>query len=285
MSRTEAPPVSAPPIRSNPISPARTRRDPTALSGSSILGMRVDSSTYPDATRRIIAWALEGCSRYVCIANVHMVMEAFDDPEYQEVVNGADFVTSDGMPLVWALRRKGHPGADRVYGPDLTPLVCAAAAEAGIPVGFFGADPRVREAMVERLLSSYPTLRVAYSHSPPFREPTTAEAVETVDQINGSGARILFVGLGCPKQERWMAQQVGSIDCVMLGVGAAFDFIAGTKRKAPPSLQRLGLEWLFRMATEPRRLWKRYFYNNPRFVALLAVDLIRSRIKPRSRGR
>jgi N-acetylglucosaminyldiphosphoundecaprenol N-acetyl-beta-D-mannosaminyltransferase len=252
----------------------RPPSDSPGLSGRFILGMRVDPSSYPDATETIVRWAAEGGSRYVCIANVHMVMEAHDDPSFQDVVNGADFVTSDGMPLVWALRLKGSADAERVYGPDLTPLVCAAAAAAGIPVGFFGADPHVREAMVERLRQSYPQLHVAYSYSPPFREATPAEEAETARAINASGARILFVGLGCPKQERWMARNVGSVDCVMLGVGAAFDFIAGTKRKAPPFLQRIGLEWLFRVITEPKRLWRRYLYNNPRFVVLLAAELM-----------
>ncbi len=237
--------------------------------------MRVDPSTYPRAVTRIIEWARRRESRYVCVANVHMVMEAHDDPRFREVVNSADFVTSDGMPLVWALRAKGCKGAERVYGPDLTPAVCAAAAAAEIPVGFFGGTPEAREAMVARLTRSFPSLRVAYSHSPPFRAPSLTEEDAIVEEINASGAAILFVGLGCPKQERWMARHRDRLSCVSVGVGAAFDFIGGRKRKAPAFLQRIGLEWLFRLLSEPRRLWKRYLYHNPRFVALLALDLRR----------
>jgi len=242
-----------------------------------ILGTRVHPSNYADATGRILGWASRSESRYVCVANVHMLMEAHDDPTFRDVVNGADFVTSDGMPLVWLLRARGYKSAERVYGPDLTPAICSAAATAGIPVGFFGGEDSVRIAMVDRLRERFPTLDVVYSYSPPFRPLSAEEEAEIVNDINASGARILFVGLGCPKQERWMARHVGRVDAVMIGVGAAFDFIAGTKPKAPPALQRFGLEWLFRLACEPRRLWRRYLYHNPRFVVLAAAELIRSR--------
>lgn len=238
--------------------------------------MRVDATDYPGATERIIDWARNGESRYVCVANVHMVMEAHDDPDFQRLVNAADLVTSDGMPLVWTLRLRGCRHASRVYGPDLTPEVCAAAEREGIPVGFFGAAPHVREAMVARLMTDYPGLNVVFSESPPFGDQTPEDEAETLRRIERSGARILFVGLGCPKQERWMARNSGRLPVVMLGVGAAFDFIAGAKPKAPAMLQRLGLEWFFRLVTEPRRLWKRYLLNNPRFVALLAVESLRS---------
>jgi N-acetylglucosaminyldiphosphoundecaprenol N-acetyl-beta-D-mannosaminyltransferase len=240
-----------------------------------ILGTRVDPSTYPEATELIASWARRAESRYVCVANVHMIMEAHDDPSFREVVNGADFVTSDGMPLVWGLRLQGARSARRVYGPDLTPLLCAIAARDAIPVGFFGADPGVRDAMIGKLLERYPGLQVVYAESPPYRDLTVDEDAAFADAINASGARILFVGLGCPKQERWMVRNVGRVDAVMLGVGAAFDFLAGTKPKAPPILQRLGLEWLFRLASEPRRLWRRYAYHNPRFVWLVCRDLMR----------
>ncbi len=242
-----------------------------------ILGTRVDASSYSRATEQFIGWARAGESRYVCVANVHMIMEACDDPAFQSIVNGADFVTADGVPLVWVQRILGFGDAERVYGPDLTPYLCTAAAQADIPVAFFGASPDAREAMVAELRRTTPGLRVVYSKSPPFRELTPEEEIEIVRAINESGARILFVGLGCPKQERWMARNRGKIQAVMLGVGAAFDFIAGTKPKAPALLQSLGLEWLFRLASEPRRLWRRYAYHNPRFMAGVARQLIRRR--------
>jgi N-acetylglucosaminyldiphosphoundecaprenol N-acetyl-beta-D-mannosaminyltransferase len=244
-----------------------------------VAGTRVDPSTYTAATELILSWARRRESRYVCVANVHMIMEAYDDASFREVVNGADLVTSDGMPLVWCLRLQGARSAKRVYGPELTPRLCAAAEAEGIPVGFFGASPAVREAMLTALRERYPRLRVAYSDGPPFRDLSADEEGEFAAAINDSGARLLFVGLGCPKQERWMMRNAGRVEAVMLGVGAAFDFLAGTKPRAPGILQALGLEWAFRLATEPRRLWRRYLYHNPRFIALVVRDFFRDRLR------
>lgn len=249
-----------------------------------ILGTRVDASDYAAATEEMVSWARAGESRYVCVANVHMVMEAYDDPAFRSIVNGADFVTADGMPLVWLQRLFGAKDAERVYGPELTPRLCAAAAREGIPVGFFGATADVREAMVAALQRDVSDLRVTYAESPPFRDLSAAEERDVVDAINASGARILFVGLGCPKQERWMARNAGRVNAVMLGVGAAFDFLAGTKPRAPRVLQATGLEWLFRLVSEPRRLWRRYLYHNPRFIAAVVRDLVDRRLAARSGG-
>jgi N-acetylglucosaminyldiphosphoundecaprenol N-acetyl-beta-D-mannosaminyltransferase len=238
-----------------------------------VLVMRVDATSYQHATAEILRWGGLGESRYVCIATVNNVIEAYDDPAYREVMDGADLVTPDGVPLVWALRLLGVDGATRVYGPDLTPILCERAAALGVPVGFYGGTPEVLEAMAANLLRRYPALQMAYSHSPPFRPLTPDEEARVVASINRSGARILFVGLGAPKQERWMAEHKGAVEAVMVGVGAAFDFLAGRKRQAPAILQRLGLEWLFRLLNEPRRLWRRYLYRNPRFVALFVLQL------------
>jgi N-acetylglucosaminyldiphosphoundecaprenol N-acetyl-beta-D-mannosaminyltransferase len=248
------------------------------ISSRMILGQRVDATSYADAARRVLDWARAGESRYVCVSNVHMVMEAHDDAAYQGVVNGADLVTPDGVPLVWALRLLGVRQASRVYGPELTPFVCGQAAEAGIPVGFYGGSPAALEACVRNLRARFPALRVAYQRSPPFRAATAAEEAETVAAINASGARILFVGLGCPKQERWMAAHRGKVRAVMLGVGAAFDFVAGTKPQAPRWMMNSGLEWAFRFATEPRRLARRYLYHNPRYVAGLLRQVASHRL-------
>lgn len=242
-----------------------------------ILGMRVDATSYERAAYQVINWADRQESRYVCVSTVHMVMEAHDQPAFQRVVNNADLVTSDGMPLVWSLKALGVSNPSRVYGPTLTPIVCQAAAGAGIPVGFYGGSPEVLDRMLVELERRFPNLQVVYRHSPPFRPLTTEEEAAELEELRASGARILFVGLGCPKQERWMAAHRGQLDAVMLGVGAAFDFLAGNKRQAPAGVQRLGLEWLFRLVTEPRRLWKRYLYNNPRFVVLFATQLVRGR--------
>lgn len=244
-----------------------------------ILGTRVDATSYDAAAEQVIRWAKAGESRYVCVSTVHMVMEGHDRSEYQRIVNGGDLVTPDGMPLVWGLKLLGIRSASRVYGPDLTPIVCTYAAKAGIPVGFYGGAPETLTRMIAKLTERFPDLQVVYHHSPPFRELTEEERAAEIAEIRASGARILFVGLGCPKQERWMAERRDEIDAVMLGVGAAFDFIAGNKRQAPAFLQSLGLEWLFRLVTEPRRLWRRYLYNNPRFLVLFMAQLLRGQGK------
>jgi N-acetylglucosaminyldiphosphoundecaprenol N-acetyl-beta-D-mannosaminyltransferase len=239
-----------------------------------ILGTRIDPTSYEAATALIVGWSKSRQGRYVCAANVHMVMEAFDSIEFQSVVNQADLVTPDGMPLVWSLRMLGARGQSRVYGPDLTFHVVKAAEEAGIPIGFYGGDPVNLEKMIFVLNAIHPDLKVAYQFSPPFRQLSAKEDDLIVSQINESGARILFVGLGCPKQERWMFAHRDRIPLVMLGVGAAFDFIAGSKRQSPNLLQRMGLEWLFRFLQEPRRLWRRYLYQNPRFLWHVLIQFV-----------
>jgi N-acetylglucosaminyldiphosphoundecaprenol N-acetyl-beta-D-mannosaminyltransferase len=239
--------------------------------------MRVSWTTYQNASDLVIAWAKRKLSKYVCVATVNNVMESVDSNDFKAVMNGADLITPDGMPLVWALRALGYKEATRVYGPDLTPIVLEKAAVEKIPVGFYGGTPMVLETLVRRVQGMFPTLEVAFSYSPPFRPLTGAEDEEITRQINESGTRILFIGLNTPKQDLWMAKHRDRVQCVMLGVGAAFDFIAGTKRQAPRWMMPLGLEWLFRLITEPRRLWKRYLKHNPRYVVLLAKQLLTSR--------
>jgi N-acetylglucosaminyldiphosphoundecaprenol N-acetyl-beta-D-mannosaminyltransferase len=178
------------------------------------------------------------------------------------------------MPLVWGLRALGYSDASRVYGPDLTPVVLRMAENRDIPVGFYGASQAVLDRLREVLNHQFPALRIAYMWSPPFRPLTPEEDAEAVAAINNSGARILFIGLNTPKQDFWMAQHRGRVHAVMLGVGAAFDFIAGTKAQAPRWMMKIVMEWFFRLVTEPRRLWKRYLKHNPRFVLLFAGQLL-----------
>jgi N-acetylglucosaminyldiphosphoundecaprenol N-acetyl-beta-D-mannosaminyltransferase len=239
--------------------------------------MRVDATSYPHAAQEVLRWAHGGESRYVCVATVNNVIEAYDDPRFRAIMEAADLVTPDGMPLVWGLRLLGVGGATRIYGPDLTPVVCQLAAEQGIPVGFYGGAEDVLKELVAKLRQRFPGLKVAYRASPPFRPPTAEERRRTIEDLHRSGARILFVGLGTPKQEQWMAAHKDQVRAVMLGVGAAFDFLAGRKRQAPGLVQRFGLEWLYRLVHEPRRLWRRYLYRNPRFVVLFAAQLLRER--------
>jgi N-acetylglucosaminyldiphosphoundecaprenol N-acetyl-beta-D-mannosaminyltransferase len=242
-----------------------------------ILGMRVDATSYAHAAREILRWAGSGESRYVCVATVNNVIEAYDNPEYGAIMEAADLITPDGMPLVWGLRLLRVGTATRVYGPDLTPIVCQLAAEQGVPVGFYGGSQDLLDELTAKLQRRFPELIVSYRASPPFRSLTPDEERSTVEEFGRSGARILFVGLGTPKQERWMAAHKHEVRAVMLGVGAAFDFLAGRKRQAPRLVQRLGLEWLYRLVHEPRRLWRRYLYRNPRFVVLFAAQLLRER--------
>jgi len=242
-----------------------------------VVGVRVDPVSPAEAVRRVIEWAQQGESRYVCVANVHMLMEARDTPPFRHVLERADLVVPDGMPLVWMLRRTGFPGQQRVYGPALMDELCREAARAGVPIGLYGGT-RLTLARLERnLRRRHPGLRIAYAWSPPFRPLTAEEDEGVVRDIRSRGVRLLFVGLGCPKQERWMASHRGRIPAVMVGVGAAFDLHAGVRRQAPRWMQAAGLEWLFRLLQEPRRLWRRYLKHNPRFVILACGELVASR--------
>jgi N-acetylglucosaminyldiphosphoundecaprenol N-acetyl-beta-D-mannosaminyltransferase len=183
-------------------------------------------------------------------------------------------VVPDGMPLLWALRLLGRPDAHRVRGPDLMLDVCRLAAARGIPVGLYGGRPECSAPLEAFLRRSFPGIRIACHINPPFRPLTEAELRRDAESINESGAQVLFVGIGCPKQERWMSVQRGVIAAPMIGVGAAFDFYGGRTRPAPAWMQRSGLEWLFRLASEPRRLWKRYLKHNPRYVLLAARQIL-----------
>lgn len=245
----------------------------TSLASRNVVSMRVDATSYDDASRRVVRWAQEGLSAYVCVASVHMVMEAFDSPKFRRVVNGANLVTPDGRPLVWALKGLGARDAAQVRGTDLTTSVIERAARENVPIGLYGGTPELLESFVRVLRERYPGLQVACRIAPPFRPLTPEEDEAVTREIVQSGARILFVGIGCPKQENWMAEHKGRIPAVMLGVGAAFDFHTGRIRQAPRWMQATGLEWVFRLAMDPKRLWKRYAKHNPRFVGLLLLQL------------
>jgi N-acetylglucosaminyldiphosphoundecaprenol N-acetyl-beta-D-mannosaminyltransferase len=239
-----------------------------------VLGSNVSICDYKTASNLIVEWAQTRSSRYICVANVHMLMEAYDSLEFSKVVNDADLVTPDGMPLVWIMRLKGQPDQTRVYGPTLMLKVLEDAAHAHIPTGFYGSTPQVLETLVKRVKADYADLRVEFSFSPPYRDLSKDEDSKVIQNINESGVKILFVGLGCPKQEQWMAKHRDQINCVMIGVGAAFDFHSGLKPQAPGWIQNIGMEWLFRLLSEPGRLWRRYLYHNPRFLLLTILDLL-----------
>jgi GDP-L-fucose synthase len=256
--------ASSPP-RANTAWPSRVKR---------VLGVPVLASSYFAVVTKALEWARNGESRVLVFANVHLVMEAVENPSYLECLERADMVNPDGMPLVWALKFLGDREASRVYGPDCMLEMIEAAADNQIPVGFYGGSPEVLSSLLAQIRQRYPKIKVEYAASPPFRAVSAEENDLVVEDIVRSGARILFVGLGCPKQEKWMVTNAGRIPAVMFGVGAAFDFIAGSKRQAPRWMMRNGLEWLFRLATEPRRLAKRYIKHNPRFVFLLGRQFL-----------
>lgn len=240
-----------------------------------ILGIEVDATSYRDACDRIQAWAESGLSRYVVAANVHVIMMAQWQRAYRLVLRQAALVTPDGMPLVIGLRLLGIAAQKRVYGPDLMLAWCERAAELSLPIYLYGGTEVQLEKLVDNLSQRFPGLLVAGAYSPPFRLQSAEEEREDCDRIARSGARVVFVGLGCPKQEQWMARQQGHLPAVMIGVGAAFAFFSGDVSQAPRWMMAWGLEWLYRLSREPRRLWQRYLINNPVFLGMFTVQLIR----------
>lgn len=240
--------------------------------------MPVAITSYKDTVQQIMAAATRRLGKYVCVSNVHMCMEAFDSPEFNAVVNNADLVIPDGVPLVWGLKALGENTATQVRGSNLLLHLCTEAEKSGTPIGLYGGTPESLLDFERFLQRKYPALQIFFSRSPPFRELTKAEKDRYAEEINQSEARILFVGIGCPKQEKWMAEHQGKLSCVMIGVGAAFDFLSGKKKTAPLWMQKNGLEWLYRLASDPRRLWKRYLKHNPRFVYHFVKQLVKQRL-------
>jgi N-acetylglucosaminyldiphosphoundecaprenol N-acetyl-beta-D-mannosaminyltransferase len=239
--------------------------------------MRVDVTTITDASERILSLSGKGKGAVVCVANVHMCMETHDNPSFRAVVNDADLVVPDGKPLVWGQKLLGYREAGHVRGSDLLLSVCGRAEAEGIPIGLYGGTVESLKDFEKFLKTAYPKLSIAYSYSPPFRDLTPEENRVCIDGIRSSEAKILFVGIGCPKQEKWMAGKKDVLPCVMIGVGAAFDFFSGRKKHAPKWMQRAGLEWVFRFTSEPRRLWKRYTLHNPRFIFFFIMQLLRGK--------
>lgn len=232
-----------------------------------VLGVGVSAITMAQALSIIESWIAKREAHYVCITGVHGVMESQRDEALRDIHNEAGLVTPDGMPLVWLSRLWGQRHVERVYGPDLLLACCQRSIERGYAHFFYGGADGVPERLAARLSAKFPGLRVAGTFSPPFRALTPEEDEDIVNRINDAKPDIIWVGLSTPKQERWMHRYRRRLQApVMVGVGAAFDFHAGLKRQAPYWMQRSGLEWLFRMLSEPQRLGPRYLVNNPAFV-------------------
>lgn len=242
-----------------------------------VLGVPIDVLPEAAVVERLLQWALRRDSRVVCLCNAHAVVCASRDDAFHEVLAKADLALPDGAPVAFMLRRLGIEGQRRIAGPDLMTRTLERAALLGVPVFLYGGTPATLEQLREALRRRWPALQVAGALSPPFRAPTAAETAADVDAINRSGAGLVWVGLGCPKQERWMARRRGQVRAVMVGVGAAFDFLAGTKPRAPRWMRSLGLEWLHRLAMEPRRLARRYLVTNTLFVLGATWQWLRGR--------
>lgn len=241
-----------------------------------VLGAEIDALSWEAAMSRLLGWARARESRYVTICNVHVVVSAARDAAFRQVINGSDMATPDGAPVAWMLRRLGFVGQPRISGPDVMWALCERCAAQGLPIYCYGATPATLALLEARLRAAFPGLQVTME-SPPFRALSVQEDAAAVERINASAAGVVFVGLGCPKQERWMAEHRGRVQAVMIGVGAAFDFHAGTVKRAPVWMQRCGLEWLHRLLSEPRRLWKRYLVTNSLFMWLAGRQLWRGR--------
>ena len=245
-----------------------------------MLGVRVDAVQIPQAITVLESWIEErGPARYVAVTGMHGISVSREDAAFGDILRHASLVVADGMPLVWFLRLLGKRRTQRVYGPDLMRKMTAVSSQRGYRQFYYGGAEGVAEKLKQVLVNAHPGLEVAGVLCPPFRELSLEEDQAIVEAINAARPHIVWVGLSTPKQEFWMARHLGRIEApVIVGVGAAFDFLAGAKRQAPLWMQRNGLEWLFRLCSEPRRLWRRYAYIVPGFLFLSAGAVVRQAI-------
>ena len=240
-----------------------------------ILGVGVSAIDMSKAVEEISGWQKHGEQHYVCFTGVHGVMESHRDESIREIHNNAGLVTPDGMPLVWSGRLKGYGEISRVYGPDLLLEICGNATFNECKHFFYGGKNSTLELLSDNLRMKFPDINIVGVFSPPFRPLTPEEDKLVTKKINQANPDFLWVGLSTPKQEIWMAEHIDKISRpIMIGVGAAFDFHAGVKKQAPLWMQRSGLEWSYRLLTEPRRLWRRYVVNNPSFVYLVVAQML-----------
>ncbi len=254
-----------------------------------VVSVGISKTSYAEVVELCRRWICERTgdtnarTRYICVTSAHGIILAKDDPSFAEILNAADIATPDGMPVVWALRSFGAQGQQRVYGPTLMLELCRSAARHGHRIYLYGGHEEGLPVLAARLGEGIPGLRIAGAYSPPFRPLSDEEDVAIQETIRNSGADLIFVGLSTPKQERWMYEHRQAFPgATMIGVGAAFDFHAGRTRQAPGWMQGLGLEWFFRLATEPRRLWRRYLLVTPRFLPLWLGQRLKT--KRESRG-
>ena len=243
---------------------------------ANILGVGISAININLALLALDKWNEKKEKQYITVTGVHGLVESQRSESLRKIHNRAGLVTPDGMPLVWLCRLKGYKQVERVYGPDFMQAVCEHSLVKGHRHYFYGGANGTPDLLKQKLIAKYPGLQVAGTCSPPFHALSIDEDWQIVNEINACQPDILWVGLGTPKQERWMAAHLGMVDAsLMIGVGAAFDFLAEIKKQAPRWMQHSGLEWFFRLMTEPRRLWKRYVINNPLFIILLLGQMLR----------
>ncbi|MBE9191355.1 WecB/TagA/CpsF family glycosyltransferase [Gloeocapsopsis crepidinum LEGE 06123] len=243
-----------------------------------VIDLPVTALSLKEQLEIILNWASHFESKTVCVANVHMLMEACKNPNFSTVLKDADLVTPDGMPLVWIMKLMGAPWQNRVAGMDILLSLCHLAPKRNTSLFFLGSTTKILEKMKEEIHDKFPDLQIAGMESLPFRPLTEEEDRAIIQKINSSGAGVVLVSLGCPKQEYWIDQHKGKIHAVMIGLGGAFPVFAGIHKRAPFWMRNMGLEWLYRLIQEPRRLWYRYLTTIPPFLFLASVQLITSRL-------
>jgi N-acetylglucosaminyldiphosphoundecaprenol N-acetyl-beta-D-mannosaminyltransferase len=237
------------------------------LDSTDILGVEISAINMPLAVETIERWIDNREKHYVCICTVHSIMEAQRDPAYLGVLNTAGMRTPDGMPLVWLSRRAGRKEVSRVCGPDLMPELASRSESTGHRHFFYGGAPGVADNLANNFIDRFPGLQVAGTHTPPMQPTGTIESEEVIEKINESGPDVIWVSLGTPKQDVWIASHRKVLNApVLIAVGAAFDFHTGRVKRAPSWMQRSGLEWLFRLSQDPYRLWRRYVLDNGQFI-------------------
>lgn len=240
-----------------------------------LLTIDVSSGSYNDFINAILKYAMERVSSYVCVANVHMLVEAHNTPKFAEVVNQADIVTPDGMPLAQGFKYEYNLKQDRVDGMSLLPALLSECEKNNLSVYFYGGDQKVLNTAEAYIRKTYPNLKIAGLYSPPFRQLTEVEKLEDEQRIRKSEANLVFVALGCPKQEMWMAEMKGKVPALMIGIGGALPVFTGAQKRAPKWMQDNSLEWLYRLIQEPKRLFKRYLTTNSKFLYLLAKEKLK----------
>jgi N-acetylglucosaminyldiphosphoundecaprenol N-acetyl-beta-D-mannosaminyltransferase len=239
-----------------------------------IISLNISQLSYSETTDEIMRLAKKKEPSYICFANVHMTIEAYDNSSFADIVNNANIVCADGMPIVFANKILYKNTIERVAGMDMVPTILKESEETKLSVFFYGTSSEILKATENKIQIEFPTLKVAGYFSPPFREITENEKQEHIDIINKSSANIVFVALGCPKQEKWMAENSKFINATLLGIGGALPVFAGVQERAPEWMRKMSLEWFYRLYQDPKRLFKRYLYTNSKFIYLLIINFL-----------